>query len=273
MKYCFYALLFAIVITMCPTHSAFAQQKNYKIVAIDEAPGRTMDAGLFATADPEAVKKYMPEGKVPASVTTFVLFAGEDTILFDAGNGNELWVKKLTDAGVKPENVKFIFLTHRHGDHIGGLFQNETRRFPHAKVLCSKPEYESLAKVKSAYGQDFTTFNFEDEVFANTTVKVKALDAVGHTPGHTAFLIESQGDKLLIVGDLLHAAALQFPVPEACARFDMDHEKAVAARKRILEGAAKEKYPIAGMHFPSPYIGKVEKNDQGGYIFHVNVED
>ena len=258
---------------MCTTTSIFAQQKNYKIVAIDDSPGRTMNAGRFTSADPEAVKKYMPEGSAPASVTTFILFAGEDTILFDTGNGNELWVKKLTEAGVKPESVKFVFLTHMHGDHIGGLFQNNARRFPNAKVLSSKPDYEQLAKVKSAYGQDFTTFNFGDEVFANAQVKVKALDAVGHTPGHAAFWIEStkaEDEGLMIVGDLLHAVALQFPVPEACASFDMDHEKAIASRKRILDEAAKGKYPIAGMHFPAPHIGKVEKNDQGGYVFRVD---
>ena len=265
--------MFAIAIAMCTTNSIFAQQKGYKIVAIDEAPGRPMNAGRFASAAPEAVKKYMPDGDAPASVTSFILFAGEDTILFDTGTGNELWVKKLTEAGVKPENVKYVFLTHMHGDHIGGLFQNNARRFPNAKVLCSKPEYEKLDKVKSAYGQDFTTFNFGDEVFANALVKVKALDAVGHTPGHTAFWVEStktEGEGLMIVGDLLHAVALQFPVPEACASFDMDHEKAVATRKRILDEAAKGKYPIAGMHFPAPHMGKVEKNDQGGYVFRAN---
>jgi len=265
-------------------HSISAQQKvysYYRLVAIDEMPGRTMEAELFAAANQEAVKKYMPKGSAPASVTSFILFAGEDTILFDAGLGGELWSKKLTDAGVKPENVKLIFLTHMHSDHIGGLLQGDVRRFPSAKVLCATPEYEywfpkneqprtpQLAKIKSVYGQDFEqTFKFGDVVFENSEVKVKTIDAVGHTPGHTAFLIESPEMKFLVVGDLLHAAALQFPVPEACTRYDMDAAKAVAARKRILDLAAQEKMPIGGMHFPAPYMGTVEKNDHGGYVFH-----
>jgi len=247
--------------------SVFAQ--NFKVVSIDESPGRTMSAGTFASADPESVKKYMPDGSAPASVSSFVLFAGEDTVLIDTGTGNETWIKKLTDLGVKPENVKLILLTHFHGDHIGGLFQGDVRRFPHAQVRASTPEYDSqgagFEKIKAAYGEDFAKFNFDDVVFAHSLVTVKALDASGHTPGHAVFLIESKQkeDKLLVIGDLLHAAALQFPVPEACASYDMDREKAVTARKRILDFAAKEKILVGGMHLPPPNLGIVKKLDRG----------
>lgn len=264
------------------THSTFAQQKDFRVVAIEETP-RQMEASLFASADQMIVKKYLPEGGAPASMSSFVLLAGEDTILFDAGLGGDTWGKKLEAIpDFKPENVKLILLTHLHGDHFGGLLQGNDRRFPHAKVLCSMPEYDhwlpkdgkprtpQLEKIKAVYGADFSTFNLDDLVFANSSVKVKAWDAVGHTPGHTAFLIESSKAKeenFLIVGDLLHAAALQFPAPEICSRYDMDPSKTIAARKRILDFAAQEKISIAGMHFPSPHIGKVEKNDQGGYLF------
>ena len=259
----------------------FDQQKGPRMVAIDEDPGRTMAAGLFATADPEVVRKYMPAGGAPASVSTFVLFSGEDVVLFDAGLGNDLWVRKLAEAGVKPESVKLVLLTHMHGDHVGGLLQENLRRFPNAKVLVAEPEHEQHfpagtnttiglqpLRIKGAYGEDFTTFKFDDVVFENAEVKVKAMDASGHTPGHTVFLIETKGEqqeRLLILGDLLHAAALQFPAPEACARFDMVQPQAIAARKRILDFAAQEKIPVAGMHFPPPSVGTVKKNDQGGY--------
>ena len=249
--------------------------QGFKIVALDEVPGRTMNAGTFSSADPEAVKKYMPGGTAPASVTTFILFAGEDTVLFDAGLGGETWSAKMAELGVKPENVKLILLTHYHSDHIGGLMQGNVRRFPHAKVLSSVQEYEAgqqqqpIVKIRSAYGQDFITFKFDDDVFANSLVHVKAIDAVGHTPGHSVFLIESKQEgkeKFLIVGDLLHAAALQFPVPEACASYDADQAKAIASRKRILDFAAQEKLLIGGMHLPPPSVGTVKKEDKG-YAF------
>ena len=255
--------------------------QSFKTVAIDEAPGRTMSAGTFPSADYQSLKKYMPDGNAPASMSSFVLFAGDDTVLIDTGAGGETWFKKLTELGVKPENVKLILITHFHPDHIGGLFQGDARRFSNAKVLASMPEYDfflarerqpqsaSFGKIKAAYGDDFMKFNFDDEVFANASVKVKAIDASGHTPGHAAFLIESkqkEEDKLLVIGDLLHAAALQFPMPEICASYDRDREKAVAARKRLLDFAAQKKIPIAGMHLPPPSIGIVKK-EEDGYSF------
>ena len=253
--------------------SAFAQ--DFRVIALHENPDRTMSVNLFSSADPVTVKKYMPDGGAPASVSSFALFAGEDTVLIDTCTGNETWGNKLTEAGVKPESVKLILLTHFHGDHVGGLIQGNVRRFPNAKVLASIPEFEAgqrqppIERIRSAYGQDFATFNFDEEVFANSLVKVKALNAVGHTPGHTVFLIESKQtdkEKLLIIGDLLHAAALQFPVPDACTSYDLDMENAVASRKRILDFAAQEKIPVGGMHLPPPSIGMVKKEVKG-YVF------
>jgi len=264
--------------------SVFAQ--DLRVVALHENPDRTMNAGIFASADPEAVRKYMPDGTAPASMSSFVLFAGEDVVLIDAGQNSEVWSTKLTELGVKPEDVKLILITHFHGDHIGGLLKDSVRRFPSAKVFSATPEYDfwllqegqargaTFARIRVAYGQDFGKFDFDEEVFANPLVKVKALDASGHTPGHTAFLIEpvqegavqEEQEKLLIIGDLLHAAALQFPVPEACASFDMDQEKAVSARKRILDFAAEHKIPIGGMHLPAPSVGTVKK-EGNGYVF------
>ena len=259
-----------------------ALSQDFRVVAVDEAPGRTMNAETFPSANPDALKKYMPDGTAPASMSSFVLFAGDDIILIDTGLGTEVWTGKLTELGIQPEQIKLILITHFHGDHIGGLLDNaNVRRFPHARVFSAEPEYNFwllrerqpqgalFGRIRAAYGEDLATFKFEDEVFANSSVKIKALDASGHTPGHTVFLIESTqsgGQRLLIIGDLLHAAALQFPVPEACARFDMDPEKSVASRRRILDFAVAQNLPIAGMHFPPPSVGTVKK-EGNGYAF------
>jgi glyoxylase-like metal-dependent hydrolase (beta-lactamase superfamily II) len=263
------------------TLSVLAQ--DVRLIALDESSGRTMNVGVFASADQDTVKKYMPNGSAPASMSSFVLFAGEDmVVLFDTGQNAENWSKKLTDLGVKPENVKLIFITHFHGDHIGGFLNGDAKRFPNANVMCSEPEYEAgqqqpaIVKIKAAYGEVFQTFEFDSVFFVSPLVKVKAIDASGHTPGHTAFLIEPAKEdvkleKTLIVGDLLHAAALQFPAPEACASFDMDKEKSVATRKRVLDLAAAEKWLIGGMHFPPPSVGTVKK-EGSGYTFELKAE-
>jgi glyoxylase-like metal-dependent hydrolase (beta-lactamase superfamily II) len=256
-----------------------AQQDDFKAVVINETV-RNMGAEIFASADPATIKKYLPENGAPASMSSFVLFAGDDVVLVDAGLGGTHWVKGLTDLGVKPEKIKLILLTHMHGDHIGGLLDGNNRRFPNAVVVSAKLEYDywlpqnakartpKLENIKTAYGNDFSkTFEFDEQVFANTSMKIKALNAVGHTPGHTAFLVESSKSRLLIVGDLLHAAALQFPAPDICSSYDMEPKNTIASRKRILDFAVKENLLIGGMHFPVPNIGTVKSNSQGGYEF------
>lgn len=269
------------VLIMC-AGSIFANRKgDFQIIAVNEMT-RNMDADLFKSADPAIVKQYMPNG-APASMSSFVLVAGEDTILFDAGIGSEAWTKKIAELGIKPESIKLILLTHLHSDHVGGLLDGKQCRFPNANVRCSAPEYQhwlpkegkpknnQVGTIQSAYGKRFAdTFQFGDTVFSNDIVTIKAVDAAGHTPGHTAFLIEARKpmtQRFLIVGDLLHAAALQFPKPELCTSYDMDPEKAVQSRKRVLDFAAKEALPIGGMHFPPPNKGIVKKENDGGYTF------
>ena len=268
---------FVAIITINVNEPAFAQQTAPAIAVISESDSeQRRGTDIFAQADMETVNQYIPVDGAPFGMFAFLLRTDENAVLFDAGLGGETWVQNL-EKNIKPEEIKLVLLTHLHGDHIGGLLNGDARRFPNAKLLCSVQEYEhwfpadadprtpQLARIKAAYGQDFATFNFDDEVFADSALKIKAIDAVGHTPGHTVFLIETvEGYRELIIGDLLHVAALQFPKPDICSRFDMDKEKTVAARKRILDFAVLEKIPVRGMHLPGP-AKIVENNGQGGY--------
>ena len=76
---------------------------------------------------------------------------------------------------------------------------------------------------------------------------VQAIPAYGHTPGHTVYRV----DDFLIVGDIMHGVALQMAHPEYCARFDMNHEQAIATRKTIVDQVKKENWKMVGMHFPT----------------------
>ena len=231
--------------------------------------------------------KYATNGRIPSSVSAFLLeYPSENYILIDATtgapNGNfKANLEKAMPGGYKPEKIALVLITHLHGDHIGGLLDRDARRFPNAKVLCSQPEYEYWAaqnnaafdRVKKAYGDDFHAgFSFNEAINLPGADKPELItitpcNAIGHTPGHAVFLMESEGEKLMVIGDLLHAAAMQFPMPEVCARFDMDAAEAVKARRRILDKAVAENIPVAGMHIPSPGIGFVKKNADGGYRF------
>lgn len=99
-------------------------------------------------------------------------------------------------------------------------------------------------KMDKAYAGHMHLFNPGDTLPCGIT----AIDAAGHTPGHTAYMT----GKLLVVGDLMHGAALQIPHPEICAAYDMDKEKAIQTRKQLLEYAKANKLIMAGMHLPAP---------------------
>jgi glyoxylase-like metal-dependent hydrolase (beta-lactamase superfamily II) len=255
------------------------------ITAIQDLPGE-MEVSIFrGPASATTREKYFNKGKSEAGFNVFLLRQGGKITLFDTGNGTlrqspGKLPEILAGLGVKPDDVDFVLLTHLHLDHIGGLLKGKNRAFPKAKLLMSKPEityWSSLAEkepanrnaafvkaVVNAYGADvLPPFAFGDVPLPGVT----ALDASGHTPGHTAFQVETAASatgterkSLLIVGDLIHGTPLQFALPDECAVYDVDPPKAVLARKRILNLAEQKGIPIAGMHLPFPGGGKVERD-------------
>ena len=202
----------------------------------------------------------MPDG-IPASVSTFLVKVDGKFILFDAGLGafGGQLQKRLAALGVNPDSIGLIYLTHFHVDHISGLVakndaSNDTKSFKNAAVYAGKVEYDAwmndipkndLQKnIMALYKDSLHLFAFGDTLPHG----VLAMDAVGHTPGHTAFQLAN----LLIVGDLMHGYALQKDHPEINSNYDMDKPKSAESRKRIMQYARDNKLLMAGMHLPPP---------------------
>jgi glyoxylase-like metal-dependent hydrolase (beta-lactamase superfamily II) len=246
------------------------------------------DMSVFSGADPNAISLHVPSGKAPSSIMVFLIKAGGETILVDAGLGAPSGDRAsrlnegLKSIGVTPEEITIILITHMHTDHIGGLVRDGKKAFPSARVLSSRIEHDFWLDEKSPelfpnrkagfdmvreiweiYGAASETFEFGTEAAPG----IKAIDATGHTPGQTVFLLESDGEKMLFWADLVHAAALQFPRPDISAQFDMDPETSVTKRTSFMEKAVEEKLPIAGAHLPFPGVGTVEKNPSGGFLY------
>lgn len=219
----------------------------------DNEGDRKFPFDLFGNVADDIKKEVnMPDG-MPSSISAYLIKTNGKNILFDSGLGkkaNGQLLNELSKVGVTPEQIDYVYITHFHGDHIGGMLTPEGEKvFTKAEVYVSRLEKESdlgkgeqAVKMLEKYADKLHVFNFGDRLPED----VLAIDAVGHTPGHTAF----QKGNLLIVGDLMHAMALQLSHPEYCANFDGDKEKAVASRKRILEYAKQNGLIMSGMHLP-----------------------
>lgn len=220
-------------------------------------------------------------GPVPAVSRTYLLENKGHRILFDTGWGKGRAItgatlKHLQEAGISPASITDIVLTHMDHDHIGGLIENDQKVFPNATLWIATPEMEAWANGKDlhrpkssialaqdvlkTYAGKIRNFNYGEEILPDVT----AVDARGHTPGHTAFDISSGNDKLTIAGDLVHIAPIQLPLPQLSTVYDNDPKLASQTRKRILGQTAKDHAILAGMHFPM--ISPVIERPEGGFM-------
>ena len=223
----------------------------------DNAEEKRMPISLFKDTPDSIISKLHLQDGLPASVSTFLVQTEGINILFDTGNGiaDSQLLSNLSKTGLTVDDIRYIYLTHLHGDHIGGMLANGQPVFTNAEVYVSKTEYDAWIntpsnkniqqkQVMEVYNDRLHLFTPGDTLPGHIT----SIDATGHTPGHTAY----QKGKLLIIGDLIHGAALQIPYPEICASFDMDKTKAIQARKALLKLAKENHLVVAGMHLPAP---------------------
>lgn len=242
----------------CAMTACSSGQNDYEIFPIqDNLSPRMMGRTLFPDAPDSLIAELGLEEGIPASVSAFLVKTGGNEILFDAANGapDSQLMPVLESLQTTADEVDYIFITHLHGDHIGGLLKEGEAVFSNAVVYINKTEYdawmamegrqsEGLRNICSAYGERVKTFTLEDELPCG----IEAVEAYGHTPGHTAYRV---GDAL-IAGDVMHGTALQARYPEFSAGFDMDKEMSVKTRRAILK-MAEEGVKVYGMHFPAPY--------------------
>lgn len=223
----------------------------------DNAKERLMERTLFADASDELIDSLKLADGIPSSMSTFLVETDGVRILFDAGMGapDSRLLSGLASLGVTPADIKYLYLTHFHGDHIGGMMKGDSIVFPNAEVYASKVEYDAWLKMPSdrnaqvvktmnAYKDRLHLFEFGETLPGN----VVTMNAEGHTPGHTVY----QAGKLLVIADLIHGAALQLEHPEICTSYDMDKDAAVKSRKHFLRYAKENGLTMAGMHLPPP---------------------
>lgn len=218
---------------------------------------RKMSADLFRDAKKADIKQYMPDDEADAAINTFLVKIKDKYILFDAGLGLDkggVMLDKLTLLNLRPEDISAVCITHCHGDHIGGLVSKGEPVFPNAEIYCADKELKAFKndaltkEMVKVYDTRLHPFTAGDTIMG----AIQSIDASGHTPGHTLYQI----GNVLIIGDLIHAAALQIPHPEYCAKYDADKKLAAKTRKETYQYIRDNQLVVAGMHLP--FSGVIE---------------
>jgi glyoxylase-like metal-dependent hydrolase (beta-lactamase superfamily II) len=229
---------------------------------------------ILINPDRAALDRYIPGGTYTSEVNTFLIKTPERIVVIDTGFGGAIF-SSMKILGFDPAQVDAVLITHMHGDHINGLQKGGRALFPKARVYLAQQEKDfwinplmagnSAAAALAPYENRVETFRPGElgTTIADLIPGIKPIAAFGHTPGHTAFMVESEGKKLLIWGDLMHVQLIQFPVPEQSVSYDTDPVAAAAIRRQFLEYAAQNKIPVAGMHLVYPAIGTVTAEGNG----------
>lgn len=227
---------------------------------------------------------------VDLSINCYLVDTGARRILVDVGAGELFGVaagrleENLRAAGYAPEDIDVILLTHIHGDHSGGLSVGGEPVFPNAVVYVDRRDPALWLDPRAAStlppGRQATvaqshrtvdpvvragrlrTFDGATEFFPG----VRSVPEPGHTPGLNGFMIESRGERLLIWGDVVHSAEVQFEDPTVTIEYDVDADEAAATRSRVLADAAAEGYLVGGAHLSFPGLGHVRR-DAPGYAW------
>lgn len=221
---------------------------------------------------PEEFAKASEAAMLPIDAAQFfftptVVNTGSELILFDTGLNGAATVAALASAGYSADMVDVVVLTHMHGDHIGGLMTDGAATFPNARYVTGSAEFDAW----DMSGNDTFEANMrplaEQTSFiddgASVASGITAMAAFGHTPGHMAYMIESDGKQLVLGADFANHYVWSLAYPDWEVKFDRDKEAAAATRRRLLGMMAADKVPFVGYHMPWPGIGYVETRGDG----------
>nr|WP_321874230.1 MBL fold metallo-hydrolase [Burkholderia ubonensis] len=233
---------------------------------------------------------------VQGSINAFLINTREQLVLIDTGAGvlygdccGRL-ASNLRAAGYQPEQVDQVLLTHLHKDHVGGIVLDGKMAFPNAVVHVSKRDddywtnldnkdkapafltsfFDSAAQSLAPYAAAgrVKTFDNDGEIASG----IRAIAAPGHTPGHTSYVVESDGQTLLVWGDTIHVAAIQLRDPKASVEYDSDATEARKSRRSLLKTAADNHYLVAAAHISFPGLGHLSTDGRGYRWIPVNYD-
>ena len=223
--------------------------------------------------------------RVNFHINVALVHAGDERILIDAGSGGT-WeptagrlAESLEAAGIAPETIGKVVLTHAHPDHIWGLIDelDNSLRFPRAQYLVSAREFEfwtggeagrltgPIEGIAAGAKRVFKAIEGRTQRIkpgAEIAPGIVALDTAGHTPGHISVLLTSGSAALLVTADAVQNNHIALAHPDWRPAADMDGAKAAASRRKLLDMAVTDKLQVLCYHMPFPGLGRVERKEQ-----------
>jgi len=237
-------------------------------------------------------KAFLPRDKMTVHFAPLAINTGGKLVVIDTGNGAAAaasskgaigqFANNLMAAGIDPKNVDMVVISHFHGDHVNGLLDADGKPvFANAEVLVPAVEYKywsddgEMSRAPAGRMQDLFKNNrrvFETGLQKKVTPYqwgkevapgLLAVEAIGHTPGHTSFVLSSGADKVFIQSDVTNHPDIFVRNPGWHLAFDQDPAQAEATRRKVYDMLVAEKLKVQGFHYPFPGVGHIEKDGSG----------
>lgn len=239
-------------------------------------------------ADEAEIKKiadlhHLPFPNFEHQFVPTLVEANGKLIAFDPGFGDKApqpnaghYNARLADAGYELSDVDIVVVTHCHPDHIANLTAGDSLTFPNAEIVFGETEFDYWKKGENIPAHRPPTLEMFRKICEpladqarfvkpgdDIVTGVTAVDAFGHSAGHMAYHIQSGNSELMIMSDTVAHFAVSLAHPEWHFGMDDDPEKAVVARRRVLETIADAKMPAIGFHMPFPSVGHIDRHGDG----------
>jgi len=253
--------------------------------------------GIQESETDALLTRHFLTNPVEASINAFLIETGSRRILVDTGAGELFGAhnagrlpETLRAAGVSLEQIDDILITHVHTDHSGGLVVKGQRLFPNATIHVGKPDVDFFLDKANAARTHYATRYFDEaattlkpyvdagrvQTFTNRSEVLPGIVGEvhpGHTPGSAFYTLTRGGESIVFIGDIIHAAAVQFPEPRVTITFDQNPSQAREVRLQAFKHFAADGTLIAAPHLQFPGVGHIRAEGAGYHWYPIEYGD